>query len=131
LSYQPENLFSGEYPTFARGRSIEHHSAVRDFYDKDELRRIYYPEAEQLLQEVISSSGNYLLLKFLPVPASPRPRVSPNDKSSDKHDITGAFKVVVFNHTLRNAQQSQQSNGAKEPVKRVHNDFTAKSGYTR
>src|ERR1700759_3364631 len=27
---------------------VEHRSAVKDFYDEDELRRVYYPEAERL-----------------------------------------------------------------------------------
>jgi len=73
------------------------HSKVNNFYDEDEIRNIYYPEAEQLLKEV-----------------------------------TGATKVVIFDHTLRNAQRSQQGeSGIREPAKRVHNDFTAKSGYTR
>ncbi|MBD2433993.1 MULTISPECIES: CmcJ/NvfI family oxidoreductase [Fischerella] len=75
----------------------EHHTNVRDFYDEDEIRNVYYPEAEQLLKEV-----------------------------------TGATKVVIFDHTLRNLQRFKQGeNGIREPVKRVHNDFTAKSGYTR
>jgi hypothetical protein len=75
----------------------EHHTSVRDFYDEDEVRNVYYPEAEQLLKEA-----------------------------------TGATKVVIFDHTLRNLQRFKQGeNGIREPVKRVHNDFTAKSGYTR
>ncbi|MBD2438435.1 CmcJ/NvfI family oxidoreductase [Nostoc sp. FACHB-110] len=74
-----------------------HHTSVRDFYDEDEIRRVYYPEAEQLLKEV-----------------------------------TGATQVVIFDHTLRNAGKSKPGeNNIKEPAKRVHNDFTAKSGYTR
>lgn len=45
---------------------------------------------------------------------------------------TGATKVIVFDHNLRNAQRAKQgANGVKEPVKRVHNDFTAQSGYRR
>ena len=28
---------------------VEHQSAVKDFYDEDELRRVYYPEAERLV----------------------------------------------------------------------------------
>src|SRR5258708_3159783 len=28
---------------------VEHRSAVKDFYDEDELRRVYYPEAERLV----------------------------------------------------------------------------------
>ncbi|MBW4596577.1 MAG: methyltransferase [Brasilonema angustatum HA4187-MV1] len=71
-----------------------HKSAVRDFYDEDEVRRVYYPEAEKLLA-----------------------------------DVTGAKKVLVFDHNVRNIERAKQ--GAKEPVKRVHNDFTAKSGYSR
>lgn len=75
----------------------KHHSAVRDFYDEDEVRQVYYPEAEQLLASV-----------------------------------TGAIKVVVFDHNVRNIQRSLRGeSNAKEPVKRVHNDFTAKSGYNR
>ena len=75
----------------------EHHTQVRNFYDEDELRNVYYREAEQLLKEV-----------------------------------TGASQVVIFDHTLRNAQESKPGeNSIKEPVKRVHNDFTAKSGYAR
>ncbi|MEH2083998.1 MAG: CmcJ/NvfI family oxidoreductase [Nostoc sp.] len=74
-----------------------HNTNVCDFYDEDEVRRVYYPEAEQLLKEV-----------------------------------TGATKVVIFDHTLRNAGNSKPGeNNIKEPAKRVHNDFTAKSGYTR
>ncbi|MDZ8139164.1 MAG: CmcJ/NvfI family oxidoreductase [Nostoc sp. DedQUE04] len=74
-----------------------HNTNVRNFYDEDEVRRVYYPEAEQLLKEV-----------------------------------TGATKVVIFDHTLRNAGNSKPGeNNIKEPAKRVHNDFTAKSGYTR
>ncbi|AUT02122.1 methyltransferase [Nostoc sp. CENA543] len=75
----------------------QHQTQVHNFYDEEELRRVYYLEAEQLLQEV-----------------------------------TGAEQVVIFDHTLRNAAQSKANeNSIKEPVKRVHNDFTAKSGYTR
>ncbi|MEH2401807.1 CmcJ/NvfI family oxidoreductase [Nostoc sp.] len=78
-------------------RLVVQQSNVRNFYDKDEIRRVYYPEAEQLLKEV-----------------------------------TGAQKVVIFDYTLRNAQRSSSGEiGISEPIKCVHNDFTAKSGYTR
>lgn len=46
--------------------------------------------------------------------------------------VTGASRVIVFDHNLRNAERAGQGvEGVKEPVKRVHNDFTAKSGYRR
>lgn len=47
----------------------EHHTTIKDFYDQDEVRHIYYPEAEQFLK-----------------------------------DLTGAQKVIVFDHNLRNAE---------------------------
>ncbi|GAB4156292.1 MAG: CmcJ/NvfI family oxidoreductase [Cyanobacteria bacterium J069] len=72
-------------------------SAVRNFYDPDEIRQAYYPEAERLVKAA-----------------------------------TGAAQVLVFDHNLRNAQQAAGGvAGVREPVKRVHNDFTAKSGYRR
>lgn len=75
---------------------VNHQSAVQNFYDEEEVRRVYYPEAEKLLSE-----------------------------------LTGA-RVIVFDHNVRDASRAQQQkDNAKEPVKRVHNDFTAKSGYSR
>jgi hypothetical protein len=35
---------------------VEHRSAVKDFYDEDELRRVYYPEAERLVAEATGAS---------------------------------------------------------------------------
>src|SRR6201981_3475380 len=35
---------------------VEHRSAVKDFYDEDELRRVYYPEAIRLLAEATGAS---------------------------------------------------------------------------
>jgi hypothetical protein len=35
---------------------VEHRSAVKDFYDEDELRRVYYPEAERLVAEVTGAA---------------------------------------------------------------------------
>lgn len=74
----------------------KHLSSVRDFYDEDEVRQVYYAEAEKLLT-----------------------------------DLTGAERVLVFDHNLRDSQARQGNNSVKEPVRRVHNDFTAKSGYSR
>ena len=39
---------------------VEHRSAVKDFYDEDELRRIYYPEAERLVAEA-TGAGRVLV----------------------------------------------------------------------
>src|SRR6267378_4269413 len=77
----------------------EHRSAVKDFYDEDELRRVYYPEAERLVAEV-----------------------------------TGAERVLVFDHTIRRriAGGVDRAPGTpRQPVTSVHNDYTVKSGPQR
>jgi hypothetical protein len=35
---------------------VEHRSAIKDFYDEDELRRVYYPEAERLVAEATGAN---------------------------------------------------------------------------
>jgi hypothetical protein len=47
-------------------------------------------------------------------------------------ELAGAQRVVVFDHNVRHAPlyQSRQG-GAKEPVKRAHNDYTVNSGPQR
>ena len=40
----------------AAGFDASHRSAVKDFYDEDELRRVYYPEAIRLVAEAIGAS---------------------------------------------------------------------------
>jgi hypothetical protein len=46
--------------------------------------------------------------------------------------LTGAARVVVFDHNVRHAPSAlEKKNGAKEPVKRAHNDYTVKSGPQR
>jgi hypothetical protein len=78
---------------------VEQRSAVKDFYDEDELCRVYYPEAERLVAEV-----------------------------------TGASRVLVFDHTIRRRVWGgiDRSPGTpRQPVTSVHNDYTVKSGPQR
>ena len=78
---------------------VEHRSAVQDFYDEDELRRVYYPEAERLVAEV-----------------------------------TGANRVIVFDHTIRRrvlGGVDRAPGTPRQPVTSVHNDYTVKSGPQR
>jgi hypothetical protein len=78
---------------------VTHNSAVRDFYDEDELRRIYYPEAGRLVAEV-----------------------------------TGATRVLVFDHTVRRrvwGGVDRSTATPRQPVTVVHNDYTIKSGPQR
>jgi hypothetical protein len=78
---------------------VEQRSAVKDFYDEDELRRVYYPEAERVVA-----------------------------------DVTGASRVVVFDHTIRRRVWGgiDRSPGTpRQPVASVHNDYTVKSGLQR
>ena len=78
---------------------VKHDTAVRDFYDEDELRRVYYPEAERLVAEV-----------------------------------TGANRVLVFDHTIRcrvRGGVDRAPGTPRQPVASVHNDYTVKSGPQR
>jgi hypothetical protein len=44
----------------------------------------------------------------------------------------GAEKVVIFDHTIRSVPRFRQGQkGMREPVRRVHNDYTATSGPRR
>jgi hypothetical protein len=46
--------------------------------------------------------------------------------------VTGATRVLVFDHNVRCAPMAQRGeNGAREPVKVAHNDYTVKSGPQR
>ena len=78
---------------------IAQESAVGDFYDEDELRRVYYPETERLVAKA-----------------------------------TGARRVVVFDHTIRRRHPGASDRTAglpRQPVTRIHNDYTLKSGPQR
>jgi hypothetical protein len=68
---------------------------LENFYDEDQVRRVYYPECERLLS-----------------------------------DLTGAPRVVVFDHIVRNAARTNEK-GIKMPARAVHNDYTASSGPQR
>src|SRR5579859_5778798 len=71
--------------------------AVSNFYDADEVKRVYYPEVERLVKEA-----------------------------------TGAARVVAFDHNVRCRPMAKRGeNGAHEPVKFAHNDYTFKSGPQR
>jgi hypothetical protein len=72
-------------------------TAVANFYDEAEVKRVYYPEIERLLKAA-----------------------------------TGAAKVVIFDHTLRNtAPEKQVGNQVRGPASRVHNDYTERSAPQR
>ena len=52
---------SGELALDRQGfELIEQHSTVRDFWDDDEVRRVYYPEAERILKEATGASRVYV-----------------------------------------------------------------------
>lgn len=76
---------------------VEHETAVTDFFDEEQVHRVYYPEIEQLVRE-----------------------------------LTGAARVLMFDHTLR-AEESQVrvEKKVREPVQTVHNDYTEWSGPKR
>ncbi len=71
-------------------RFVRHDTEVADFYDDDEVRRVYYPEMEALVKAE-----------------------------------SGATRVVVFDHTLRTADDAlREQRKIREVVPRVHNDYT-------
>jgi hypothetical protein len=76
---------------------VRHETSVKDFYDPEEVKQVYYPEVERMLKEA-----------------------------------TGASKVVIFDHQVRNLPLAQRGEkNAREYGKVVHNDYTAKSGPRR
>jgi len=78
---------------------VRQQSAEHDFYDEDELRRTYYPEAERLVAEA-----------------------------------TGAARVIVFDHTVRrriSGAEDRTAGTPRQPVARVHNDYTETSAPQR
>jgi len=78
-------------------RFVRHDTKVTDFYDEDQVRRVYYPEMEALVQSE-----------------------------------SGAKRVVVFDHTLRTADDAlRETKKLREVVRRVHNDYTEWSGPQR
>ena len=61
----------GAYPQFAADPSeidldrqgfalVEQHTAVQDFWDDEEVRRVYYPEAERFIAEVTGASRVFI-----------------------------------------------------------------------
>jgi len=78
-------------------RFVPHDTKVKDFFDEDEIRRVYYPEMEALIKAE-----------------------------------SGAKRVVVFDHTLRTADDAERAERKiREVVPRVHNDYTEWSGPQR
>jgi hypothetical protein len=76
---------------------VHHETKVVNFYEPEEVRRVYYPEVAQLVR-----------------------------------DVAGAVRVEVFDHNVRCRPMAKAGlNGAREPVKFAHNDYTLKSGPQR
>jgi len=76
---------------------VQHRTAVRDFFDKAELERVYYPEVSELIRSV-----------------------------------SGAARVIVFDHTLRSGEEAERdARGIREPLSSAHNDYTEWSGPNR
>lgn len=76
---------------------IHHETAVKDFYDPDEVKSLYFPEVERLVKRV-----------------------------------TGAERVVVFDHIVRNSLLAERhEKGVRAPARIVHNDYSFKSAPRR
>src|SRR5436190_14986675 len=78
-------------------RFVRHDTKIGNFFEEDEVRRVYYPEMEALVKAE-----------------------------------SGASRVVVFDHTLRTADDElREAHKIREVVRRVHNDYTEWSGPQR
>jgi hypothetical protein len=78
-------------------RFVHHDTRMSDFFNEEEVRRVYYPEMEALVKAE-----------------------------------SGAARVVVFDHTLRTANDElREQRRIREVVRRVHNDYTEWSGPQR
>jgi hypothetical protein len=78
-------------------RFVGHDTKMANFFDADEVKRVYYPEMEALIKAE-----------------------------------SGAKRVVVFDHTLRTADDDfREEHKIREPVRRAHNDYTEWSGPQR
>jgi hypothetical protein len=75
---------------------VLHPTEAADLYDEEQIRNVYYPECERLIQQV-----------------------------------TGAKRVVAFDHIVRNAARMAKGSGIKGYAGRVHNDYTAWSAPQR
>jgi hypothetical protein len=76
---------------------VTHETMMRDFYNEQEIRSVYYREIEQLVK-----------------------------------DASGAQRVLVFDHTLRSADDdTREQKQISGPVRNVHNDYTEWSGPQR
>jgi hypothetical protein len=71
-------------------RFVRHDTKMKDFFDEEEIKRVYYPEMIELIKAE-----------------------------------SGAKRVVVFDHTLRTADdEAREAKKIREVVRRVHNDYT-------
>jgi len=78
-------------------RFVRHDTKVANFFDQEQIRRIYYPEMEALVKAE-----------------------------------SGATRVVIFDHTLRTADDDERAaQKIREVVQRAHNDYTEWSGPQR
>ena len=76
---------------------VDHATAMKDFFDPEELKRVYYPEAIELIRR-----------------------------------LSGATRVVLFDHTLRSGDEGEREERLiREPVLSAHNDYTEWSGPQR
>jgi hypothetical protein len=103
--YQPHKMTIYNGRTIADQLSLEregfifvnHETKMKNFYDQDEVRDLYYKETEELVKRT-----------------------------------SGAKRVVVFDHTLRSADQAtREAKQISGPVRNAHNDYTDWSGPQR
>ena len=98
MSIRDGRPLAGEFSLDGNGFVfVGHKTRVRDFFDPQELKAVYYPEVERLIR-----------------------------------DVSGASRVVLFDHTLRSGDEGErEARLVREPVLSAHNDYTEWSGPQR
>lgn len=91
---------------------VQHHSAVRNFYDDDEVKRVYYPEVERLLK---AATGAYRVFNF---DHTTRRRVP---GSNDRRDgVRQPVSRVHVDHTAKSGPQRVRDLLADEAQELLH-----------
>lgn len=91
---------------------VQHHSAVRNFYDDDEVKRVYYPEVERLLK---AATGAYRVFNF---DHTTRRRVpGSNDRRDGVRQPVGRVHV---DHTAKSGPQRVRDLLADEAQELLH-----------
>src|SRR4030081_269609 len=97
-------------------RYARHETAMKNFMDADEIKRVYYPEMVELVK---ADSGAKRVVVFLHTLGTA------DDAVREEHKIREPVRRAHHDHIGR------RENSLAEPVRRAHNDYTECSRHQR